>query len=82
MTITTTEQEQLTRVLGDVRAKLDEAESIMRAMLDRHDPGAEVKAVDHKRPTGIPPETNDDYEGVVDHDSASSFPASDPPAHW
>lgn len=34
------------------------------------------------RPSGVPPETNDDQDDEVDHDSADSFPASDPPGHY
>ena len=39
-------------------------------------------AVDHTRPPGVPPETNDDYRDLLDQVSAESFPASDPPARW
>ncbi|MCZ4496255.1 MAG: hypothetical protein JWM25_838, partial [Thermoleophilia bacterium] len=39
-------------------------------------------AVDHTRSPGVPPPSNDDYSDPTDHDSADSFPASDPPAHW
>ncbi|MCW2956650.1 MAG: hypothetical protein JWO69_1519 [Thermoleophilia bacterium] len=40
------------------------------------------EAVDHTRAPGVPPASNDDYSDPVDHDSADSFPASDPPARW
>lgn len=38
--------------------------------------------VDHERQPGVPPPANDDLDDCVDHESAESFPASDPPARW
>ena len=38
--------------------------------------------VDHERQPGVPPQDNDDLDDCVDHDSAESFPASDPPGHY
>lgn len=45
--------------------------------------GVSVDPVDHEREHGVPPESNDDYDGdEVDHEGADSFPASDPPGGW
>lgn len=39
-------------------------------------------AVDHQRPPGVPPASNDDYPDPMDQMGAASYPASDPPSTW